>query len=346
MNHKINTLTQHNNSLIHSDFLYYFQMDKDGKILFSNNKFQKQLSLYTNSTGSSLFEDYLFTIDFSNFKQMLNKALETDKRSFVMESRKIRSDGSDFHWTRWEFSIFKDILGNVQVSALGHDIQKFNEKSLTFPDFAYEYQIKNEIMEGLFDDSLIGYWVSDLDKGKDQMSNTLKKMLGYNDCQDFQTDVKWQNHIDKEDKIKVESRLEDHFKSIGKNPFHCDFRLRTLIGLELWVTGYGKVIKWDLDGKPLSMVGCFFNVSDKKKSEFLLEKQSQFLKDLTFNQSHLMRSKLANIIGILELMDLRSCSKDINFYLEIISKEAKKLDEVLRDSIYNSSALDNDISPT
>jgi PAS domain-containing protein len=317
-------------------------MDKDGKLLFTNGKFERQLSHYTISSGSSTLSDYIFPKDFLDFQLMLKKTLENDQRTFIMEMRIIRPDGSDFQWTRWEFSISRDNLGEVQVSALGHDIQKINEKSLAFPDFVYEYQVKNEIMEGLFDDSLIGYWIGDFSEKKDHMSESLKKMLGYEDYLDFKNGIRWQNHIHQDDREKVETTLQEHFNSTGKFPFHCDFRLKTLTGLEVWVIGYGKVIKWDLEGRPLTMVGCFFDISEKKKSEILLEKQSLFLKDLTFNQSHLMRSKLANIIGILEIMDMSSCTKEISSYIDIINKEAKKLDDILRHSISNSSAFEKD----
>ncbi len=328
-----------------SDYLYFFQMDKEGKILFTNEKFQNQLTHFKVDPGRNIISDYIFPNDFVDYQSMLNHALDTGKRNFIMEMRKIRHDGSDFHWTKWEFTLSEDHLGEIQVSALGHDIQKTNSKNLEFPDFVYDYQVKNEIMEGLFDDNLIGYWVWDLMEGKDHLIVSIKNMLGYNDFQEFRKGIRWQDHIHEDDKEKVELCLNNHFDSYGKISFHCDFRIKSLIGGELWVIGYGKVVRWDNEGKPLSMVGCFFDISEKKKSEFLLEKQGRFLKDLTFNQSHLMRSKLANIIGILQIMDLSTCSKEVNNYISILNKEARKLDEVLKESINNSSALENNFSP-
>ncbi len=339
------TLTQNSDLLMHSDYLYFIQLDKEGKILFNNEKFQNQLTSLKSTSESNFISDYLYPNDFVNYQLMLKHALDTGKRNFIMEMRKIIPDGNDFQWIKWEFTLSEDQLGEIQVLALGHDIHKTNSKNLKFPDFVYDYQVKNEIMEGLFDDNLLGYWVWDLGEGLDQLSVSIKNMLGYDDFQEFQKGIRWQNHIHQDDKEKVELSLNDHFGSKGKIPFHCDFRIKSLIGIELWVIGYGKVICWDNEGKPLTMVGCFFDISEKKKSEFLLEKQSRFLKDLTFNQSHLMRSKLANMIGMLEIMDLSNCSKEINSYMSIINKEAKKLDEVLKESINSSSALENNFSP-
>lgn len=97
-------------------------------------------------------------------------------------------------------------------------------------------------------------------------------------------------------------RLKVHFSDLGKIPFHCEFSVGTLEMKDFLVIEYGKVIEWNLSEKPLSIIGCFLNIAEKKKSEKLLEKQSQFLKDLTYNQSHMMCSKFTNIMWVLDMM--------------------------------------------
>jgi hypothetical protein len=53
-----------------------------------------------------------------------------------------------------------------------------------------------------------------------------------------------------------------------------------------------------------------------------------------------MRSKLANIIGILEFIDPKSLPIETAHFLKMIKKEAKKLDEELRKSISDSNSFD------
>ncbi|WP_236613159.1 MULTISPECIES: PAS domain-containing protein [Rhodonellum] len=328
--------------LMGSDYFYFVQLNGEDKIILSNDKWRNQLSFLTDSFEGHCISEYIFHKDFSNFQLLLNEAKENNKTRFNLDLRKINSEGIDFHWTHWEFSISKNELGTFEVLGIGHDIQKTNEKNIDFPNFIHEHQVKNEIMEGLFEDNLMGFWIWNLKDSQDHLSYSLKSMLGYEQGTDSLSDIKWQKHIHPSDKRKVRERLKVHFESFGKTPFHCEFRVRSLDLKDFWVIGYGKVIKWTLDGKPLTMIGCFLDTSEKKKSEELLEKQSKFLKDLTFNQSHMMRSKLANIMGILEVMDPKMQNDENSGYLHLIQEEAKKLDEVLKKSIYSSSSFNRD----
>lgn len=330
------------NTIFASNYFYYIQLDKTGFVIKTNPNLKSQLSLFPNSLIGHSFEEILYPKDFSNYQLSLNKALESGQINFKMDLRKIKEDGSDFHWTRWEFSIEEDIQGEIVVSGIGHDILKNNEKSIEFPNFIYEHQIKNEIMEGLFEDNLIGFWIWDIENNSDQLSVSLKNMLGYDYEVEGRPEIKWQRHIYSQDRKKVLQQLQDHFSSFGKIPFHSEMRIRTLLGKEVWAIGYGKVIKWNKEGKPLNMVGCFFDISEKKKSEVILEKQNQFLKELTFNQSHLMRSKLANIMGILEVMQPKQSPEELPELLALLKEEAFKLDKALQESIHSSSNLSSD----
>lgn len=322
-----------------SNYFYFIQVDQDGILQNANPNLKSQLSLFPNSLIGQSLGEILFPKDFLNYQNSLKNALESAQRNFKIDLRKMKSDGSDFHWTRWEFSIEADIKGDIIVSGIGHDILKNNEKTIEFPNFIYEHQIKNEIMEGLFEDNLIGFWLWDIENQKDQLSVSLKYMLGYDYEVEGKSEVKWKRHIHSQDRTKVLQQLDDHFASYGKIPFHSEMRVRTLLGKEIWAIAYGKVIKWDKNGKPVNMVGCFFDVSEKKKSEAILEKQSQFLKELTFNQSHLMRSKLANIMGILEVMQPKKSPEELPELLALLKEEAFKLDKALQDSIHSSSSL-------
>jgi hypothetical protein len=137
----------------------------------------------------------------------------------------------------------------------------------------------------------------------------------------------------------VEENLKEHFSSNGKLPFHCEFRIKNLHKKDIWVLGYGKVLQWSPEGEPLVMAGCFFDISERKKTESLFRQQSQYLTTVTFNQTHLMRAKLANIIGILEIIDPKKPSMETLHFLKMIKTEARKLDEELRKSISASSNL-------
>ena len=71
----------------------------------------------------------------------------------------------------------------------------------------------------------------------------------------------------------------------------------------------------------------------------LLQKQQELLKNLTFNQSHDMRARLANILGILELMDHEKNAAGNGKLLNMLKSEAEKLDNALKESIAHFVSL-------
>ncbi|MFD2037669.1 PAS domain-containing protein [Belliella marina] len=322
-----------------SNYFYLLKLDKNGNVLETNHKLNYQPSIFEGSFVGQSFGEILFPKDFISFQNSLQKTLGKKDKNFQLDLRKVNDDASDFHWTHWEFTIEQKNESDYTVLGIGHDILKNNEKTIEFPDFIYEHQIKNEIMEGLFEDNLIGFWIWDLENKSDILSVSLRTMLGYDLISNDITEVKWKKHIHPQDREKSNQQLEDHFTSYGKIPFHSELRIITISGKEIWSIAYGKVIKWNDAGLPLNMVGCFFDISEKKKSEIILERQNQFLKELTFNQSHMMRSKLANILGVLEVMEPKNNINEITEYLQLLKEEASKLDRALQDSIHSSSAL-------
>lgn len=331
------------NSFIHaSDYFYFIQLDENGIVLDANEFLQNQSLFLNHPLITSSFSELIYYKDFSNYEFLLKKSLEEGERKFVMDLRKVKSDGSDFYWTRWEFSIITEKNNKLTVYGVEHEISSKNEKIVEFPGTVNDLHAKNDLMEGLLEDNLIGFWIWDIAKQSDKLSLSLNEMFGYNPYLNgnSQKNVKWKKHVHTSDKAKVEAELKEHFESLGKNPFHSEFRIKNRHKKDVWVLGYGKVIRWGNLGEPLVMAGCFFDISERKKSENLIQKQSQYLKTVTFNQSHLMRSKLANIIGILEIIDPKSPPIETAHFLKMIKTEAKKLDEELRKSISDSNSFD------
>ncbi|MCH6199309.1 PAS domain-containing protein [Aquiflexum sp. LQ15W] len=325
----------------YSDYFYFICLDRDANILDSNEHLQKETRFLKHALIGSSFSELVYYKDFSNFQSLLEKSLMEGERKFTLDIRKIKSDGLDFYWTKWEFTINSDNIGNIGILGVGHIIENVNEKSVQFPNSINDLHAKNSLMEGLLEDNLIGFWIWDIAQQSDQLSLSLNEIFGYSAIQKSkgQKNVKWKKHVHPSDRSKVEGNLKEHFASNGKLPFHCEFRIKNLHKKDIWVLGYGKVLQWSPEGEPLVMAGCFFDISERKKTESLFRQQSQYLTTVTFNQTHLMRAKLANIIGILEIIDPKKPSMETLHFLKMIKTEARKLDEELRKSISASSSL-------
>ncbi|MFD2202748.1 PAS domain-containing protein [Shivajiella indica] len=346
MNPKAQLLSPLEEFLPSSNYFYVVKLDLNGVIIFANSKFQNQLAVFNEEVEGSRFSKFIFPSDYSKYQNLLEKTQFLNERNFVLDIRKMRHDGFDFYWTRWEFSIHY-INGKPEfVIGLGHKIEKFSDINIDLPVGIHDIHIKNEIIEGLFENNLIGFWLWDILKNHDQLSISLMSLLGYihKGKKVKKEQIKWKKNIHPDDLKIVNDNLEEHFNSFGKVPFHCEFRMILSDNNEKWVIGYGKVVEWSPKGKPSKMVGGFFDATGKKKSENLLKMQHELLKNLNFNQSHTMRAKLANIIGILEVIDPKMNLSDSQHFIKMLKSEAKKLDQALKKSIANTNSLDLNLS--
>lgn len=104
----------------------------------------------------------------------------------------------------------------------------------------------------------------------------------------------------------------------------------------IWVVGFGKTITSTSDGKPLRVLGLIIDISERKKQELWLKEHHFFLKELAFKQSHTLRARVANILGLLEVLDIEAQSVESKRIVEIIKKETKELDLALKKSIKES----------
>ncbi|ELS31911.1 MULTISPECIES: PAS domain-containing protein [Pseudanabaena] len=129
-------------------------------------------------------------------------------------------------------------------------------------------QVRKELklLESLFDIILAGYWDWDIQTNEEYLSEGFKKMFGYEDAELPNSPETWQNLIFAEDLVKVLESFDRHVESHGALPYRNEVRYRHKDGSTVWVICLGKVIEWDGD-RPLRMIGCHIDISDRKKSE-------------------------------------------------------------------------------
>jgi signal transduction histidine kinase len=106
----------------------------------------------------------------------------------------------------------------------------------------------------------------------------------------------------------------------------------------IWALGFGKTTRWSKQGIPLKVLGCIVDISDKKKQEIWVKEHQLFLEELAFEQSHSLRARVANILGILDLLEVEIKSDESKKLIDLIKDETKRLDQALKKSIKESVA--------
>lgn len=318
-----------------SEYFLQVTLDKSGEIISSDSGIGPIPSFFDNKEKPLLFEDCFLPSDWSKYENQRIKAWKSSHQSFMVDLQKINHPEGSTILTKWEFFFISEDFGTCL--GLGHPIEPLRPYNLGLGEFIEGTTSSNEILDILLENKLLGFWEFDPENKTDYISSGLAQMLGYRseELQNLKT-ISWQKHIHPEDYPALLRDLSQHFNSTGNLPFRKEFRIISKGSQTTWVIGFGKTTKWDSQGQPKKMQGIIIDITEKKKQEIWLREHHYFLRDLAFQQSHSLRARVANILGILEILDTEHQTPESRKLLEILKKESKLLDQSLKKSIKES----------
>ncbi|MEH2114444.1 PAS domain S-box protein [Nostoc sp.] len=198
-------------------------------------------------------------------EQDLRQAIAT-QTDYAVEYRVVWQDGS-IHWVSGKGRGVYDTTGQL-LRMLGVLID-ITERKLSEEERrrAQILQIELHFLEQILEIVLAGYWDWDIPSHQEYLSLTFKQMFGYEDRELPNTPDSWQSLIFPEDLLGVLELFEQHVQSRGQIPFYNEVRYRHKDGSTVWVICSGRVIAWDQDGKPLRMIGCHIDITQRKQVE-------------------------------------------------------------------------------
>ncbi len=139
------------------------------------------------------------------------------------------------------------------------------------------------VLREILEQSLAGYWDWDIPSGNEYLSPSLKKMFGYEDHEIENRADAWQKLIFAEDLPGVLENFKQHVESRGAIPYRSEVRYHHKNGSTVWVACTGRMIEWDVDGKPLRMVGCHVDITRHKQMEEELQARERRFSELIRN---------------------------------------------------------------
>lgn len=333
---------------VSSEYFLQVTIDKSGNVLSSDSGLGPIPSLFGQKEKALHFSDCFLSSDLSKYENQRIKAWRNSHQSFIVELQKINHLEGTISPTKWEFFFISGDYGTCL--GIGHPVEPLKPYNIGLGDFFDRSGGENEIVDSLLENKLLGFWEFDYFNKADNISQGLAQMLGYSQDEAAEKrNISWQNHIHPEDYSGLVKDLSRHFQTTGSIPFRKEFRIFSKGNETLWVLGYGKTIQWSEEGKPIRILGCILDITEKKKQQLWLHEHHYFLKDLAFQQSHSLRARVANILGILEILDTEPQSSESKKLVNLIKNETKQLDAALKKSIKESvqknQSFEKDILP-
>lgn len=337
------------NLAITSEYFLQVTLDKSGKVLSSDSGIGPIPSLFDQKEKPIFFADCFLASDWLKYENQRIKAWKSSHQSFIVDLQKINHPEGNTILTKWEFFFITEDFGTCL--GLGHPVEPLRPYNLGLGEFIDGTTNSNELVDILLENKLLGFWDFDPESKTDYISNGLAQMLGYTEDEILRIkNISWQKHIHPEDFSSLFKHLSLHFKTTGNNPFRKEFRIVSKGNQISWVIGFGKTTKWDDKGNPKRMQGLLIDITEKKKQEIWMREHHYFLRDLAFQQSHSLRARVANILGILEILETEHQTPESRKLIDILKNESKQLDQSLKKSIKESvnqnESWERGINPT
>ena len=191
------------------------------------------------------------------------------------------------------------------------------EEKLKLRDQLIIRERQNESLLIMHDMLRSGPWFMDFDEHGQMVSvtwsDTFRKMLGYNDKEDFPDTLEaWSDLLHEDDRERVLKEYNDTIDDYtNQKIYDVEYRLLTKDQGWRWFHAAGKLSRRP-DGTPITYVGIFVDITEKKETENLLEEQQEALKTalnaaeqankaktaFLSNMSHEIRTPMNAIIGL------------------------------------------------
>ena len=122
-------------------------------------------------------------------------------------------------------------------------------------------------------------------------------------------------------------------------PYDLELRLISAKNINKWVRVIGKPVC--LNGIIQSVRGTVQDITEKKEVESTIIQQQSLLKDIYFMQSHTIRLPLANILGLVDLLNLTmpELSEENKEIFKKLKFSANQLDEVIKQAAANQPKI-------
>lgn len=273
--------------------------------------------------------------------ELVFSTMETSKSPQVeLEFRIIKQNSTN---PVWVLNKSKVVELNNRTLVFGLLVNIQNKKEAEFR----ELQEKTKL-EGIIRATRVGTWQWFIEDNRMDYNARWAEMLGYklDELQPTTPDT-WRSLIHPDDLPKAMELVKSCFTGeIEYYDFEC--RLKHKDGSWIWVQDKGQIVKRDLNGNPLLMLGTHLDITERKRQEQerlenleLLTLQNQRLRSFAYIVSHNLRSHSSNITMLIDLIKAELDPKtDLLNLLEVSSNRLAETLEHLN-SVLNVTNTQN-----
>lgn len=183
-------------------------------------------------------------------------------------------------------------------------------------------------------------WDWDIQQGVINRSGIFKKIFGYDTSKDISVTNFWFHKIVEEDRERIKSSLEEALKDPEIKKWKEEYTFFRKNGERAHVIDRGYILR-DAKGTAIRMVGAVLDVTESRRMLREIRKQNKVLKEVAWEQAHIVRAPLARLKGLLDLLEDESFEEwSREELVGLIRKSADEVDNVIANIIRKTEKIE------
>lgn len=303
---------------------YVIRIGLDGKYIYHNKKYMEDFGWVlkdkdlADTSAAVTVQPYHHQL----VKEIVAKCIETPNKVFQVEFDKLQPGGGP-KATFWHFIGLTNTQGEtVEIQCIGLDVTdlKNAETALKRSNERYEY-VNKATNDAILDWNIL--------TGAVKWGNGFFRLFGFDSKENY-TFEKWSLQVHPDDIKRIEDSLQDAIQDPAQDNWGGGYRFRKADGSYAHVEGNGYIIR-DENGNGIRMIGVIRDITERLNYITAIEKQNKKLLEIAWMQSHVVRSPLTKIIGLVDLIkDFPKNDAEENQLLGHLLTCAYELDNIIR----------------
>jgi PAS domain S-box-containing protein len=233
---------------------------------------------------------------------------------------------NELRWFNMRVTKFEN---NQSMIVVAHE--NISERKL-----AEENLLKNEFhLKEAQSIALLGNWSTDFATGKGIWSEEACRIYGIDTAENVQTNKNWLSFVHPDDLQGVLDSIRETKETLSNPTLY--YRIVLKNGTMKHIQSKSK-FEFNSQGQPTGMYGIIMDITERKQTEDEREKMivnivehSKKLEQFTFIVSHNLRSPVAHILGLANVMKTSITEEDRLRSQEYLFTATRQLDEIMQD---------------
>lgn len=282
----------------------------------------------------NFWKKYIHPEELDALRELQKKALSNPARSQIRSQYRFkRADGSYAHIID-RGMIVRDENGKAirmigATSDVSGLIDRKNNLKVANKRFSYAMKATQEMI-----------WDWDLVNNSIERSKSFEKIIGPQENGHLWPDQCWFEKIAYKDQQRVKGSLNKALDDPKITKWKEEYKILKYKGSKSYVIDRGYIIR-DSFGKAIRMVGATLDVTESRRMLKEIKKQNKVLKEVAWEQAHIVRAPLARLKGLLELFDDTTNEEwSQQEILGLIKDSAEELDSIVSGIIRKTENFD------